>query len=430
MKKITLSLILSLSIVSVIASTNVKGGIYSNTTWTAANSPYIVDSSIVIFQGITLTIQPGVTVEFNNGMEIEARGNIYANGTATDSIIFTSSSGTPKVGIYTGISMSSGLPDTTSFSYCRFSYASSGIYSPYNLPCYISHCKFTSDYNGINNVSQGTIDNCSFTYDTVGIAQANERSISNCLFMYNGTAIEQPNQCSITHCTISKNNYGLMDMMQGSLIYSTIDSNRAYGIENGGDTISNCDISYNGTGISTDEAVIIFNTISNNTNYGIMSYSNTITCNSICNNKPYNIVTSGDANSSVENNYWCLQDSASIQSTIYDGYVNLNLGLVYFIPFDTAPCASLPTGIAQLPSLPGFDIYPNPVKDELFITLHSAINGMATFSNVLGQEVYSTKISGDNGSIQKIDTGNLPEGVYLLRIESNGQALTKKVMKI
>lgn len=45
------------------AQTNVQGGIYANTTWTLANSPYVMTGSIVVFPGKTLTIQPGVVVK-------------------------------------------------------------------------------------------------------------------------------------------------------------------------------------------------------------------------------------------------------------------------------------------------------------------------------------------------------------------------------
>lgn len=44
------------------AQTVVSGGIYQNTTWTLANSPYQVNGSIVVFPGNTLTVEPGVTI--------------------------------------------------------------------------------------------------------------------------------------------------------------------------------------------------------------------------------------------------------------------------------------------------------------------------------------------------------------------------------
>jgi len=47
------------------AQTYVSGGIYTNTTWTKANSPYVVTDTIVVFPGVTLTLQPGVIVKFD-----------------------------------------------------------------------------------------------------------------------------------------------------------------------------------------------------------------------------------------------------------------------------------------------------------------------------------------------------------------------------
>ena len=47
-----------------LAQTSVSGGIYSNTTWTLAGSPYFVTGSIVVFPGKTLTIEPGCIVSF------------------------------------------------------------------------------------------------------------------------------------------------------------------------------------------------------------------------------------------------------------------------------------------------------------------------------------------------------------------------------
>jgi PKD repeat protein len=41
---------------------------------------------------------------------------------------------------------------------------------------------------------------------------------------------------------------------------------------------------------------------------------------------------------SVTQNYWCTTDSAIISSHIYDGYDNVSLGLLTFIPIDTSQC--------------------------------------------------------------------------------------------
>src|SRR5690242_757673 len=83
------------------AQTNVSGGIYSNTLWTTAGSPYIVVDTIVVFPGVVLTIEPGVIVKFEDGKYIEMRqSSLIAIGTAADSITITSNSAAPYIGIY------------------------------------------------------------------------------------------------------------------------------------------------------------------------------------------------------------------------------------------------------------------------------------------------------------------------------------------
>jgi len=73
-----------------IADTNVSGTISTNTTWTLANSPYIV-TGLVLVQGSgspVLTIEPGVTVKFAPAMALvvnfQAPGAVSALGTAEE----------------------------------------------------------------------------------------------------------------------------------------------------------------------------------------------------------------------------------------------------------------------------------------------------------------------------------------------------------
>jgi hypothetical protein len=69
-------------------------------------------------------------------------------------------------------------------------------------------------------------------------------------------------------------------------------------------------------------------------------------------------------------------------------------------------------------------VYPNPTKDNLFIKIPNSIQiSKASLYNVLGQD---TGLNIVNGAI---NTSQLTNGIYLLRIESSHGTLTKKIVK-
>lgn len=47
------------------AATDVNGIISSDTTWTKADSPYSLSGSVAVDKGVTLTVEPEVTVNLN-----------------------------------------------------------------------------------------------------------------------------------------------------------------------------------------------------------------------------------------------------------------------------------------------------------------------------------------------------------------------------
>ena len=64
-------------------------------TWTKANSPYEIYRDIYIPDDSTLTIEPGVTVEFQGHYKIVVKGRINSQGTSDENILFTINDTTP-----------------------------------------------------------------------------------------------------------------------------------------------------------------------------------------------------------------------------------------------------------------------------------------------------------------------------------------------
>ncbi len=73
------------------STVTVSGTLAANTTWTAAEGPYYVSSTVTVPSGVTLTIQPGTTVNFGTGagINVTGTGRLLAEGTETNRIRFT-----------------------------------------------------------------------------------------------------------------------------------------------------------------------------------------------------------------------------------------------------------------------------------------------------------------------------------------------------
>ena len=93
--------------------TAVSGPISSDTTWTQANSPYIVTGAVPVSEGVTLTIEPWVVVKFNSGASLQINGQLIARGTELDPITFTSNQPSPAPGDWENILFTDSSVDAT-----------------------------------------------------------------------------------------------------------------------------------------------------------------------------------------------------------------------------------------------------------------------------------------------------------------------------
>jgi hypothetical protein len=417
MKRFTILFVFLSIIASLRAQTYVSGGIYSSQTWTTAGSPYIIIGHVVVFQKVAVTIQPGVVVKFDSNAILEVRGYLFANGTPSDSITFTSNLPTPQMGDYSGII----TPDTCSFRYCNFYYGDSTLRgSSLNNGTPIAHCTFRYNFCGIYSLPR-SLDTCNFYYNETGTVMCGCDRITNCNFLYNSGGIWWGGALQFTNNVFKYNGTGVW-AGTGSISHCVFDSNTGMGIsgEGTGFHMTYCEIKYNGTGLEPGgSSGVYFNDISNNTIGIIHSLpDDTIMCNSICNNITYDLENFSSLNFNIQHNYWCLTDSAQIQAKIYDAHQNISYGIVFFTPFDTVQCSSIPTGIEKIANAsPSISIYPNPSNGKFTIEA-PGINGPSLLSvyNVLGEKVLTATLK--DAVYNQIDLPQQPSGVYFIRLIS------------
>jgi hypothetical protein len=107
------------------AQTNLSSHFTVNTTLTAANSPYLVTTSLNINDGVTLTIESGVEIRFNANVYLQVFGTLNAKG-----VNFTANGSTTK-GFWDGIYVSyeySASTGIVTLDSCKVEYATN-LYS-------------------------------------------------------------------------------------------------------------------------------------------------------------------------------------------------------------------------------------------------------------------------------------------------------------
>jgi len=89
----TFSIVIALTVLLAssmgLADTEARGLIDQDTNWTLDKSPYIAIGRLVVKEGVTLIIEPGVTVKFKSNTALRVDGTLVARGTQEMPIIFT-----------------------------------------------------------------------------------------------------------------------------------------------------------------------------------------------------------------------------------------------------------------------------------------------------------------------------------------------------
>ena len=157
MKKLTLlTLVALMPLFGLYASSiSVSGNISTNTTWTGVDTVKVT-GDIYVNDGITLTIDPGIFVEFQGHYKLEVDGTLLAIGTASDMITFTAANQSTGWNSLV-FSLTPATNDSSKIVYCLLEYgkATTGdyydkcggalwIYLFHKL--LVSHCIFSNNY--------------------------------------------------------------------------------------------------------------------------------------------------------------------------------------------------------------------------------------------------------------------------------------------
>mgnify|MGYP003836992999 FL=1 len=446
------------------AQTNVSGGIYQNTTWTLSGSPYVVNSSIVVFPGKTLTIEPGVEIQINNqnnsNIYIETRGTINCVGTdaqpikihalydtlstvAWQGFVCTSSQGgvlnADRIEIsnaYFPLSYET-IPATLSYTNSKFIRCFQAVTVGTNLN--LSGCEFIDNEVGvygwanfnINNclfkdnttslyiyASAFAMSNCSFIDNQIGasfLANAVDSIvIANCEFLNNGLALNYPNNGRVENCEFSDN---------GTAVQA------AYNCE-----IQNNTFFYNILAIeATVDANIHNNQINNNAEGIIISNvtsiqdSPSIYDNEICGNTYYNVNNNTNMNYSLFSNCFCDLDSAQIEAYLIDGYDDITKGLINYQIYDSS-CTVLLGNVVKFGAGVGleenaFDFsFENPVQHDLQLLGYPEVKQIV-LQNTSGQTFYFT-----SSTYNTFDLSRLAPGYYFI-VKLDQQGVSKALVK-
>ncbi len=307
---------------SLTVGTALCGSLFDDTTWTKAQSPYIVTCPVTLFPGKRLTIEPGVVLRFNQGTGLAIRGTLIALGRPDDRITFNSVN-PPQ--LWDGIAVATGLGGNADIAFADFSFASVAFQGEsFPEPTSILDSTFRNNATALRAILM--VGNSTFENNQVAIAAA--------LRVYNSV--------------FRNNTSGLL----GGSILSCIFEGNLVATGSGG-SVQDSRISGNGTGIS-GQRIVNRNTITGNDVGVVLGPSGaaveTAFGNNIFGNATYNVKVTGVSNKKGDNTWWGTTDTTAIDAKIFDGRDDPSLGLLEYLPIRSSPVPDAP-GINPVPSL-------------------------------------------------------------------------------
>jgi hypothetical protein len=322
------------------AATSVSGSINSDTTWTKANSPYQSTSSLIVEDGVTLTIEPGVTVDMN-GWYMSVLGSLQAQGKAYDQIHFIAERIYFSPGIYLQQQSNNCIIENAVLDKVGITVRGSSTEIANNIFLH-------SESAAIKVESSATITGNTFEdIPTEGISVTGTSTVTNNLFNRTtgqATAIMATGNAYIGNNQVIGFYYGIS--VSGKV---TVENNIVtecayvglYGVNSAatfkGNYIKNNQIGIQGGG-TIDSNTIIDNQIGINVFYSGTTIKNN---NIVSNQNGVSITTS--INIDAANNYWGNVDSSTVSSLITDSQEDPRLGSVNFEPILTSPSTTAPT---------------------------------------------------------------------------------------
>ena len=240
-------------------------------TWTLSGSPFLIEGEITIPNTQTLTIEPGVLVEFQGHYTLFVQGRLLAIGTDNNQITFTVNDTTgfydpnSPLGGWYGIRFVS-TPvqnDTSKITYCKFQYAKA-LGADWYMNAGGAVCSIEFDKIII---SHSTFSNCSATRSGGAIfGWESDLSISDCEFN-NALTINYGGSIRFdsSSITITNSNFVQNDALWGGGIFNV--NSEIY--------LQNCSFTGNysehGGAIYSNKGSLIFNNVSfeqNTSNFG------------------------------------------------------------------------------------------------------------------------------------------------------------------